>query len=276
MSSTSSPHQDWVDLTHPLRSGMPVYPGDPCVRIAPALTLDDDGVAVQALTLGSHSGSHVDAPAHLVSGGRTADHLRRDELCGPALVLRLAGLQPREAISAERLAALLPQHEVPVRVLLHTGWDRSFVPDDDAADVDDAEARRRAHPVLSAEAAELLWQRGVRLLGVDTLSPDPTPAPDGPAPDAFPAHEVFLGGDGIIVENVAGLPALFDQSVADQSLVDPPQFDPTQHEATRQAESDAAVVVELHIAPLLIADGDGAPARIWARPLDPSPAAVNG
>ena len=53
------------DLSHPLRTGMPVYPGDPAVAVGPALTVDADGVNVLALHLGSQSGTHVDAPFHV-------------------------------------------------------------------------------------------------------------------------------------------------------------------------------------------------------------------
>ena len=60
-----------VDLSHPIRDGMPVYPGDPEVSIGPALTVDADGVDVARIRMGSHTGTHIDAPSHTVRGGRT-------------------------------------------------------------------------------------------------------------------------------------------------------------------------------------------------------------
>ena len=50
---------------------MPTYPGDPTVSVAPALTIADDGASVHRLRCGTHTGTHIDAPAHLDSAGAT-------------------------------------------------------------------------------------------------------------------------------------------------------------------------------------------------------------
>ncbi|WP_278250335.1 cyclase family protein [Herbiconiux sp. SYSU D00978] len=71
---------------------MQVYPGDPGVDLHPALDLDSDGAAVTAVNIGSHSGTHIDAPSHTVAGGRGMEDVRLDELVGDALVLRVEGL----------------------------------------------------------------------------------------------------------------------------------------------------------------------------------------
>ncbi|STY69764.1 cyclase family protein [Micrococcus luteus] len=222
-------------LSRPLEDRMPVYPGDPGVRIRPALTVAQDGVAVMALEIGSHAGTHVDAPCHTVPGGRTVEGLTWDELCGDALVLGLAGLAPGEPISAARLAPLLPgtDAQTPVRLLLATGWDRHWR---------DGLLRAR-HPFLTGEAAAMLWDRGIRLLGVDMLSPDQTGLAGEPD---FPAHAAFLGGDGIIVENLVGLDALRPAGAAPR------------------ADWSARLRLEVH--PLPLAGGDGAPARVLAWP----------
>ena len=214
---------------------MPVYPGDPGVRIRPALTVAQDGVAVMALEIGSHAGTHVDAPCHTVPGGRTVEGLTWDELCGDALVLGLAGLGPGEPISAARLAPLLPgtDAQTPARLLLATGWDRHWR---------DGLLRAR-HPFLTGEAAAMLWDRGIRLLGVDMLSPDPTGLAGEPD---LPTHAVFLGGDGIIVENLVGLDALRPAGAAPR------------------ADWSARLRLEVH--PLPLAGGDGSPARVLAWP----------
>ncbi|NKX55744.1 cyclase family protein [Arthrobacter mobilis] len=187
------------DLTQAVRTGMPVFPGDPEVSIEPALSIEHDVVAVSRLHLGSHSGTHVDAPSHTVAGGRSVDRLRLEELCGPALVLQVPGLADGEPIGWDRLAGGAGDGEVPARVVISTGWDRYW-----------GSARYERHPVLSADAARQLWDRGMRLLAMDTLNPDPTHQEGG---FRLPVHDLVLGGDGIIVENLRAATGLPQQTV---------------------------------------------------------------
>ncbi|WP_051222777.1 cyclase family protein [Agrococcus lahaulensis] len=183
-----------VDLSHPVVDGMQVYPGDPAVRIEPALTVTADGVDVARIRMGSHTGTHVDAPSHSIEGGRSMADVALDELVGEALVVRVPGLADGEVYDWSRLeaAGALPERVPPI-VLVDTGWAAHFGTD-----------RALRHPGMAADAALELQRRGMRVLAVDTLSPDPT----GTADASFPVHEVVLGADGLIVENVRGLEAL--------------------------------------------------------------------
>jgi len=76
-----------VDLSVPITTGMPVYPGDPEVAVGPALTVERDGVNVLALHLGSHSGTHVDAPKHIDDALPALDEVPLERFCGPAAVV---------------------------------------------------------------------------------------------------------------------------------------------------------------------------------------------
>src|SRR5690554_2550576 len=183
------------ELSHQITSGMQVYPGDPAVSLEPALLLAQDGVDVTLAHLGSHTGTHLDAPSHTVAGGRTTGAVGLDELVGEALVVHLGTLAPSFTYGLEEVEAAVGElpERVPSIVVMNTGWARHFGTEE-----------ALAHPSLNAEAAAELMRRGMRLLAVDTLSPDPTGSDSG----GFPVHEVVLGGDGLIVENLTGLEGL--------------------------------------------------------------------
>jgi kynurenine formamidase len=178
------------DLSHPVASGMQVYPGDPGVHIEPALLLARDGVEVASLHLGSHTGTHLDAPSHTIAGGRTTGAIGLGELVADALVVHLDALRPRSTYGlAEITAALdgrLPEKVPPIVVSKFSS---------DAA---------LEHPALSVDAAAELVRRGMHVLTVDTLSPDPT----GDAASGFPVHQVVLGSDALIVENICNVDGL--------------------------------------------------------------------
>lgn len=188
----------FFDLSHPITTGLPVYPGDPAVSVAPALSLLDDGAAVSYLQFGSHTGTHLDAPSHTVAGGRTVDQLDLDHLHGEAYILhvRETGMSSLAARTIQREdLAHLPER-LPSIVCIATGWDRYF-----------HDRLREQHPCIDPSLTRELWARGARVLGVDTLSPDPTAANTG----QFPVHDFWLGNDGIIVENLQGLTELPDR-----------------------------------------------------------------
>ncbi|MEV0378842.1 cyclase family protein [Nonomuraea sp. NPDC050643] len=205
-----------IDLSVPVETGMPVYPGDPEVSIGPALTVAHDGVNVLGLHLGSHSGTHVDAPSHLDDSLPTLDDLPLERFAGPAAVVDVRGLAPRAPIGPEAFMEV----RAGTIVLVATGWSAHWGTDG-----------YRAHPFLTEEAATLLVERGVRTVGIDALSVDPTPADD------FPAHRVLCGAHAVIAENLTGLGRLLE----------------------------ARGPIEVSMFPIRLAGADGAPVRPVAR-----------
>lgn len=208
----------WLDLTHPLTTGMPVYPGDPAVSVRPCCTHPRDGYQVMELHLGSHSGTHLDAPLHFIPGGRSLDQYPVDRFSGQGVVVNVRGMPPGGAIGPEALRPVAPLLPGVEYVLFCTGWDRYF-----------GTPEYEQHPYLTAELARELLARGVRLVGVDSLNPDPTGGSE------FPVHEILLGADVLICENLTGLDAL---------LGGPAEF---------------------WLLPLKVSGGDGAPIRALGR-----------
>jgi arylformamidase len=157
----------WIDVTLPLRPDTPTWPGDPPIRFEPHASVDRDGAAVHRLHLGTHSGTHVDAPSHLVPGGAPVDRLPLDALCGPARLVVPAGdpLEPAALSGIPRVERLLFRTRTP------------------------------AGPrCLSPAAAAWLAGHGVRLVGWDRPSVDPEGSPD------LPAHRRLLAAGVVIVE----------------------------------------------------------------------------
>lgn len=153
-----------IDLTHPMHTAMPVFPGDPECRFQPHTDIATEGYRVACLHLGTHQGTHVDAPSHFLSDGATVESLPLTQLCGPAILINLESKgSPGSTIDVPDLAAyadlILPQS----RVLIYTGWDANF---GQAAFFVDS-------PGLTPEACRWLMARQVSLVGLDlpTLHP---------------------------------------------------------------------------------------------------------
>lgn len=230
-----------TDLSHQIHTGMTVFPGDPSVKINPTLSIETEGVAVSRLTMGSHTGTHIDAPSHTISGGRTMAEVGLEEVVGPGLLVRLLGLEPNTEITEEMLVDLLPERLPPI-VVISTGWDRYW-----------GQSRYVDHPFLSVSAIRLCSAKGMKLLGIDWLNPDRTfkepsansePDFDLLAP-TLPVHEEILGRDGLIVENLCHLDHLLGDKAGG---------------SRRSVEID-----EFVFAPLRLDGVDGSPVRAFAK-----------
>lgn len=215
-------HRPFLDISMPIRSGMPGFPGDPVVQVTPVKSVQrGDAYGVSSLSLSSHSGTHVDPPSHFLPGGMTVDELDLDLLNGPCEVV--------DARGSERIVDRAQVARIPggtLRVLFRTPnserWASSpeFFPD---------------YVGLEPAAAVELIARGVRLVGIDSLSIELDPT------GTFPVHHELLGGGALILEGLqlAG--------------VEPGPY-------------------ELRFLPLRIAGGDGGPGRALLRRLGPAPA----
>lgn len=149
-----------VDLTQTIENGMTIYVGDAVPRVSKYKTLSRDGVNLSVITLGSHTGTHVDAPVHFVKGGRPLDRLPADAFVGEAAVLDLSDVpagSPITAADLQRRSRDVARGDI---VLLYTGMSRRW---------DDPRARR-SYTFLAADAARWLVRRGVRAVGIDYLS----------------------------------------------------------------------------------------------------------
>lgn len=183
-----------IDLSHPLAEGMPVFPGTPEPEFQKPLLIEKHGFAESLLKIGSHTGTHVDAPAHMIAGGKHLGDFPLSAFIGPGLVLDLRALPPGpvEISFLQKKAAAIARAEF---LLLLTSWSERWGRPDYFRD----------YPVLSPDAAR--WLNGFKLkgVGVDAISVD--------AHDAarYEVHLALLSADILIVENLAGLDRLVER-----------------------------------------------------------------
>jgi arylformamidase len=170
------------DVTVPLSAEVPVYPGDPPFSLEPTHEIGKGApYNLGRLSLGTQTGTHVDAPYHFLADGATVDQLPLEILLGKARVIELMG---RDRVDRSDLEQLNLRDDL--RVLFKTrmaGQMRhsQFVED---------------HVYLTEDAATYLVQAGIKLVGIDYLSFEK------PGSLEFPAHHALLSAGVVVVEGL--------------------------------------------------------------------------
>lgn len=180
-----------VDLSHGLEAGMPLYPGTMAPCFEETASIETDGYREKRISLCTHTGTHVDAPAHLIKQAKTLDQLPVETYCGEALLIDCS-TPGKRFIDLDDL--LLHQNAIKARsfLLLLTGWSRYW----------GRAEYFSGYPTFTPQAARWLAETGGKGVGLDTISADPLASPD------LPIHRIFLGAGMIIVENLTNLFAL--------------------------------------------------------------------
>ena len=173
-----------TDLTHVISQDMPVYPGTEPPVIVDGCTIEKDGFAEKTLTMFTHTGTHMDAPAHVLKGKKTLDQLSAAFFVGKAVMLDCT------EVNGEIDIARLQEIEVDLfaadYLILKTGWCKYWGSD----------AYYDHFPVLSLDAAAYLAGLELRGIGIDTISVDPVSAAD------LPVHRILLEKNMVIIENL--------------------------------------------------------------------------
>ena len=112
-----------LDLTHLIEEAMPVYPETEPPKLTPSNTFEQHGFRETLLTMGSHTGTHMDAPAHMLRDGKTLDQFPADKYVGTAYVLDCSDLAGKE-IPKARLQLHASEIEAADFLLFYTGWEK--------------------------------------------------------------------------------------------------------------------------------------------------------
>ena len=174
-----------IDMTHAITPDIPVYPGTPAPGLAPACTLTKDGFRETLLTLSSHTGTHMDAPAHLLRDGRTLDQMPMSQFSGRATVLDVSdeGSVITEAFLRSNYEAI----HCADYILFYTGWEDRWGTERFLED---------AFPVPDEEAARYLVSRGLKGVGTDAVSIDRM------SDSRLPIHHILLKDSVLSIENL--------------------------------------------------------------------------
>ena len=175
------------DLTHTIQNDMPVYPGTEQPKLTTACTIEAVGYRETLLHMFSHTGTHMDAPAHMLLDGAALDSYGADKFAGTAVVV---DCREQAAITLPLLQGY-DLNGVDF-VLFCTGWDKKWGSPDYYA----------GFPCLTADAAAYLAALPLKGVGEDSISLDPCDSVD------FPNHITLLGADFVNTENLTGLDAL--------------------------------------------------------------------
>ncbi len=180
----------FIDLTHTITTDMPVYTGTEPPHITNARSIARDGYREKVLAIYSHTGTHIDAPAHILEEGNTLDALPADHFYGKTTVLDVSHI-PGPDIAIDCLN--LPLNKTCIDfVIFYTGWYHKW----------GTAAFFKDFPVPSTETAQYLADLGIKGVGTDAISIDRAYATE------FTIHKIFLQNKILIIENLTNLAGL--------------------------------------------------------------------
>jgi arylformamidase len=172
------------DVTVPISNAMPVWPGDPPVRLTPKSHISRDTrhtVQLTSIEMGPHTGTHMDAPFHMIEGGKKLGDFAIDVFAGPATVFEIPSVRSVGRAELERFK--------------WDGVERALLKTENSKHWRDTKFFEE-FIYLEPEGAQFLVDRGIRLVGIDYLSIDEFHS------ESHPSHFVLLRKDVVILEGL--------------------------------------------------------------------------
>lgn len=175
-----------IDLSQPFRNGMPAFPGTPPIGIKQIAQIEDGGFRITDFHSIVHTGTHCDAPAHCVEGGKMIDELDLEIFVGEAIVID-APVEETRGISIDILEGVdILLGDI---VIIRTGYSKFWGQDRYIED----------SPYLSEELGRALSELKIKSVGIDFLSPDTVDSVTSPI------HNMLMGNGIPFIENLANL-----------------------------------------------------------------------
>jgi kynurenine formamidase len=176
-----------VDLSLDIYDGAPTFAFDPKCAVIVHNTIDSIGYNMTQLSIGTHQGTHLDAPFHFLDDGKTVDQLDLHKCIGPALLVDLSHKKAKEPLTVEDFAHVADRIGEGTRLIYRTDWHKQFPHKHYFTDF----------PYMTIELAAWLAERKIGMIGMDVPTPNPT--------DFDPIHKILLREEIVIVEGLANL-----------------------------------------------------------------------
>jgi len=177
----------YVDLTHLESASTQSFPSDPAPEFFSIADLDKQGYFSSGIKACMHTGTHIDAPAHMIKGGRFLSQIGVEQFCGRG---HLADARGKKTIGPEVLVGMdINPGDI---VLIMTGWSKKF----------GQKEYFEGYPEISEKLAHYLAACGISMLGLDCPGPDFEP---------FLIHKYLLEKNVLILENLNNLAELLDE-----------------------------------------------------------------
>ena len=201
-----------VDLSHPLYPGMPGWPTQPSLNYETIKIAARDGYTLTLINrMVTHTGTHIDAPAHFLSDGTTVDKMPIESLYGAGTVIDLSPLKKEtEEITVQDLQDF--DHEIAKGdvLVIRTGWEEKWGLGHDYL---------FEWPYLGVEAAKYLVSKKVKAVGIDALSVggwNESVPEQGPLAKSSPSevHKILLRAGVVIIEELTNLGTVLNGSRA--------------------------------------------------------------
>ncbi len=200
----------YIDITHTFIDNMPVIPGDPPTTLKQITTIEKNGYVDHALTTVMHVGTHMDAPLHMIEGGKYMDEMPVEHFAGPGVFINA---YKKSVIDVELLNGVtIPEKSI---VIVYTGMAEVYGKPEYMTD----------YPRITEAFARAIVKNSAKIIGMDILNPDKE--------ETYPVHKILLSKDVLIIENLTNL----------QSLVGVSSFDVFAFPVKIHAEASAVRVV---------------------------------
>ncbi|WP_319371800.1 cyclase family protein [uncultured Ilyobacter sp.] len=179
-----------MDLTHMIMENMSMFPGSENPKFESIGVLEKDGFEEKKITIYSHTGTHMDAPRHIIPNSKGLDDFLPEKFIGKGAVVDAKG---KGGITLELLSKYEREIDKSDFVLINTGWDRYWGDD----------RYYRGFPSMTIEAALWISCKNIKGVGIDAISVDPIDSSD------LANHNIFLKKEILIIENLKFLEKLY-------------------------------------------------------------------